>query len=49
MKKACIPVFVEPEDAARALYGVMKYGEIRRKIEEDEKEAAAMKTEGAKA
>lgn len=49
LKRAGIPVFVEPEDAARGLYGVMKYGEIRRKIEEDEKEAAAVKCEAPKA
>jgi acyl-CoA synthetase (NDP forming) len=31
LKKAGIPVFVTPEETARAMWGVMKYGEIRRK------------------
>lgn len=47
LKSAGIPVFAEPEDAARALYGVMKYGEIRRNIDKDRQEAAAKTGERA--
>lgn len=33
--KAGIPTYITPEEAARAMYGIMKYGEIRRQIEAD--------------
>jgi acetyltransferase len=36
IKKAGVPVYSTPEETARAMYGLMAYSEIRRRIAEDE-------------
>ncbi len=42
LRRAGIPVYAVPEETARAMWGVMQYGEIRRKLEEDERGAEAL-------
>ncbi|MFH0847533.1 MAG: CoA-binding protein [Chloroflexota bacterium] len=41
LRRAGIPVYAVPEETARAMWGVMQYGENRRKLEADEKEVGA--------
>ncbi len=39
LRRAGVPVYAVPEETARAMWGVMEYGEVRRKAEADAKEA----------